>query len=287
MEFDDMGRDTNIEIFKDTENLVKKNPILKEAVTASTRMQKVILETENVGVQSLNRYAKDASVIVSKKRTFDAAAAYRGKKVAVLNFASASNPGGGVTKGSSAQEECLCRCSGLYFNLNVPYAWNGFYTPHRKAKNPTHNDDIIYTPSVTIFKTDTANPALLPEKDWYQVNIISCAAPSLREKPSNGFNSGDGNECIKISDRELLQVHEKRLRRILDVAAACENEVVILGAFGCGAFKNKPEVVALAAKNVLKDYWKAFETIEFAVYSTPRDEGNYKTFARVLHSLKK
>ena len=250
MEFDDMGRDTNIEIFKDTENLVKKNPILKEAVAASTRMQKVILETENVGVQSLNRYAKDASVIVSKKRTFDAAAAYRGKKVAVLNFASASNPGGGVTKGSSAQEECLCRCSGLYFNLNVPYAWNGFYTPHRKAKNPTHNDDIIYTPSVTIFKTDTANPALLPEKDWYQVNIISCAAPSLREKPSNGFNSGDGNECIKISDRELLQVHEKRLRRILDVAAACENEVVILGAFGCGAFKNKPEVVALAAKNV-------------------------------------
>ena len=79
----------------------------------------------------------------------------------------------------------------------------------------------------------------------------------------------------------------QRLRRILDVAAACENEVVILGAFGCGAFKNKPEVVALAAKNVLKDYRKAFETIEFAVYSTPRDEGNYKTFARVLHSLKK
>ena len=215
MEFDDMGRDTNIEIFKDTENLVKKNPILKEAVAASTRMQKVILETENVGVQSLNRYAKDASVIVSKKRTFDAAAAYRGKKGAVLNFASASKPGGGGTKGSSAQEECLCRCSGLYFNLNVPYAWNGFYTPHRKAKNPIHNDDIIYTPSVTVFKTDTVNPALLPEKDWYQVNIISCAAPNLREKPSNGFNSGDGNECIKISDRELLQVHEKRLRRIL------------------------------------------------------------------------
>lgn len=102
-----MGRDTNIEIFKDTENLVKKNPILKEAVAASTRMQKVILETENVGVQFLNRYAKDASVIVSKKRTFDAAAAYRGKKLAVLNFASASNPGGGVTKGSSAQEECF------------------------------------------------------------------------------------------------------------------------------------------------------------------------------------
>ena len=52
MEFDDMGRDTNIEIFKDTENLVKKNPILKEAVAASTRMQKVILETDMQRMQA-------------------------------------------------------------------------------------------------------------------------------------------------------------------------------------------------------------------------------------------
>ena len=108
-----------------------------------------------------------------------------GKKVAVLNFASATNPGGGVTRGASAQEECLCRCSGLYSSLNVPETWDLFYTPHRKSKNPIHNDDIIYTPSVTVFKTDTVNPALMQEKDWYKVDIITCAAPNLREKPGS------------------------------------------------------------------------------------------------------
>ncbi|MCR4584452.1 MAG: TIGR02452 family protein [Lachnospiraceae bacterium] len=89
--------------------------------------------------------------------------------VAVHNFASASNPGGGVANGASAQEECLCRCSGLYFNLNTPVMWDGFYQPHRDAHDPIHNDDIIYTPNVTVFKSDTAMPKLMAEPDWYDV----------------------------------------------------------------------------------------------------------------------
>ena len=66
------------------------------------------------------RFEDEAKIIVSTKRTFEAAAGYAGQKVAVHNFASATNPGGGVTRGSSAQEECLCRCSVLYFCLSVP-----------------------------------------------------------------------------------------------------------------------------------------------------------------------
>lgn len=203
-------------------------------------------------------------------------------KTVVHNFASASNPGGGVVRGASAQEECLCRCSGLYFNLNVQQMWDDFYGPHRLAHNPIHNDDIIYTPSVTVFKSDTANPALLPEEEWYDVDVITCAAPNLRENPSNGYNQGDGSVSIRLSDKELLEIHEKRLRRILDVAVAQGDEVIILGAFGCGAFKNKPDIVALAAENVIKDYLKAFKVIEFAVYCSPRDDTNYKTFQRVI-----
>ena len=56
----------------------------------------------------------------------------------------------------------------------------------------------------------------------------------------------------------------------------------ILGAFGCGAFQNKPEVVALAAKNVIKNYLQLFKNIEFAVYCSPNDDRNYKAFERAM-----
>lgn len=59
-------------------------------------------------------------------------------------------------------------------------------------------------------------------------------------------------------------------------------DTVILGAFGCGAFSNNPEVVALAAKHVISDYLKSLRNIEFAVYCSPRDDRNYRIFERVL-----
>lgn len=273
-----MGREENVLIFQDTERLSKTNGKLNADLKASASGQKLILETDALEKPNLNIYDEPAKVIVSKKRTFEAAKAYRDNKVAVHNFASASNPGGGVVRGSTAQEECLCRCSYLYFCLNSPDMWDGFYTPHKQARNPLHNDDIIYTPEVTVFKSDTNNPALLPENEWYKVNVITCAAPNLRAMPSNKNNTGDGKKAAKISDKEMLEIHEKRLRRILDVAVSEGIDTVILGAFGCGAFMNKANIVAYAAKNVIKDYMHAFKNIEFAIYCSPQDDTNYKTF---------
>ena len=136
-------------------------------------------------------------------------------------------------------------------------------------------------------KTDTHNPISLPQEKWYKVNVITCAAPNLREKPSNKMNQSDGNKAVKITQKELLEIHEKRLTRILDIALMEGNDVVILGAFGCGAFENNPEIVARAAKNVISNYLNAFKTIEFAVYCSPRDEQNYRIFERVMKSLTK
>ena len=62
-------------------------------------------------------------------------------------------------------------------------------------------------------------------------------------------------------------------------------DTVILGAFGCGAFRNDPHAVASAAANVLSDYIYAFENIEFAVYCRPNDDFNYRVFNSVLSSL--
>ena len=273
-----MGREENVTIFRDTEKLCKRNPRIKTALQKSIECQQLILENDTLPAIDKKKYDTPAQIIVSKKRSYEAASAYKTQNVCVHNFASASNPGGGVTHGAHAQEECLCRCSDLYFCLNTPEMWDGFYKPHREAKNPIHNDDIIYTPDVVVFKTDTAYPELMDKEDWYNVNVITCAAPNLRERPSNPYNSGDESDAVKISAEELKSLHEKRLRRILDVAVMGENEVVILGAFGCGAFRNDPEVVVQAAKTVIEEYRYAFQTIEFAVYCSPRDERNYRIF---------
>ncbi len=280
-----MGREENVKIFQDTERLVKTNKRLAERVKKSSANQILIPEYMNVSdFMSDNGRAYDdsATVIVSKKRSYEAASAYRDKKVCVHNFASATNPGGGVTKGSSAQEECLCRCSTLYFNLNTSSMWSGFYSPHRAQQNPIHNDDCIYTPNVVVLKTDTASPELMNEDDWYDVNVITCAAPNLRLMPSNAMNSGDGHKRVKMSDEDLYNLHIKRLTRIMEVAKAGGNEVIILGAFGCGAFENNPEVVAKASKAVVDKFINDFETIEFAIYCSPRDEQNYHIFKKFI-----
>jgi hypothetical protein len=79
-----MGRDTNVEIFRDTVDLVKTNPALRAEVAASTKKQEIILETDKVEVPSLSKYTENVRVIVPKKRSFEAAGAYRGKKLLFL-----------------------------------------------------------------------------------------------------------------------------------------------------------------------------------------------------------
>lgn len=135
-------------------------------------------------------------IIVSKKRSFEAARQYNGHETCVLNFASATNPGGCVAWESTAQEESLFRCSTLYFNLMVKENWEHFYMSHRQQNNPLYNDDCIYTPDVLVFKTDTRFPELLDQKDWMYVNVITCAAPNLR-------TDRDGTEHITLSNSEL------------------------------------------------------------------------------------
>ena len=277
-----MGRDENVAIFQDTEKMCRENVRLRESIKQASENQKLILEGDSLFATEKDKYDESAKIVVSKKKTFEVASAYKGMKVAVHNFASATNPGGGVVKGSTAQEECLCRCSTLYSMLNTKEMWNGFYAPHRNAADPIHNDDIIYTPGVVVFKTDTAAPVVMPETQWYEVDVITCAAPNLRDNSSNPYNKSDGTKKVKISDKDLLELHEKRLRRILDVAVANADEVVILGAFGCGAFQNKPEIVARAAANVINDYLYMFKNIEFAVYCSPKDSRNYDAFKREL-----
>ncbi|MBQ6782345.1 MAG: TIGR02452 family protein [Treponema sp.] len=281
-----MSHFDNIAIFEDTVDLCQKNPRLQEQIRASIEKQQFIAEKDFLPDGSeKKRFDTPAKILVSKKRTFEAAKTYTacGDKIAVLNFASSTNPGGGVVHGSRAQEESLCRCSTLYFTLNTDENWNRFYNPHRINHNPLHNDDILYSPGITVVKTDTDSPRRMDESDWYTVDVITCAAPNLHERPSNRYNPGDGEERLSLSDDELASLHEKRDLRIFDVAVQHKVDVLILGAFGCGAFRNNPQVVAKVMAKLAKKYEKAFRQIEFAVFCPPYLEtANYQEFVRAF-----
>ena len=267
-------RNENIAIFEDSQKMCTKNPVLRDAIVKANLQQEVILQNDPLE-KNFQDKGQPAKITVSKRRTLEAAQKYKGKKVCVLNFASATNPGGGIARGSTAQEECLCRISTLYEHLTENALWDRFYGPHRKLHNPLYNDDCIYTPDVVVFKTDETNPYLLPAQRWWKVNVITCAAPNLRPDRITG-------KAVRISDKVLMALHIKRARRILDIAAAKGNNVVILGAFGCGAFLNPPEVVAKAMKQVVEECRNFFETIEFAVYCSSKDDTNFRVFKKAF-----
>lgn len=279
-----MGKSENVFIFEDTEKTCKDMPSLSLAIKQSREMQDIFWGRHPIPHAEVCD-GTPAQIIVSRKRTLEAAKAYTGKKVCVLNFASATNPGGGVTRGSSAQEEAICRCSTLYPCLNNAKMWNSFYVPHRHERDPLYNDDCIYTPGVVVFKTDDDVPKHMPESQWYCVDVLTCAAPNLRNIPTNAMNPSDGSHSISISNEDLQKLHEKRMERVFQIAMAKGAEVLILGAFGCGAFRNPPEVVAAAMKTIVQKYRNAFDTIEFAVYCLPRRDHNYHVFNRVFKEL--
>ncbi len=279
-------RQERIDLFQETKRFCQTDKRLAEAINRSRQQQKVIAQGEPLTVTETS-CDTPAKVIVSQKRSFAAAEAYAGKKICVLNFASATNPGGGVERGSNAQEEALCRCSTLYPCISDRQIVNRFHHAHRSALelgslNALYNDDCIYTPGVIVFRSDTSRPQLLPKDRWYEVDVISCAAPNLRRQPSNAMNPGSGSNAVTISDKDLKQLHKKRMSRILDIAGCFGAQVVIAGAFGCGAFQNPPKVVAAAMKETVAAYRQKFLAIEFAVYCPPRDTANYDIFKQMI-----
>ena len=255
----------NYEVMTDTKKQYTENDELKEAVKHSISQQYMVAHEEEIIQPAL--VDRKTNYITSGKRSFEAAKAYKGKKVAVLNFAN-NHSIGGAPFVAGAQEESLCRCSTLLPCLEAMR--EAFYLKHSNDYSnglidEMGNDDLIYTPDVVVFKTDERTdpvyPKMLPHDEWYKVDVITCAAPELYK--------------LRTRPVDYESQITSRIKKILDVACKERVEVLILGAWGCGAFKNPSEIVAKVFHTLLPNY--DFEAVEFALAS--REDVSNSVFA--------
>ena len=210
-------------IFCDTQQLYTTDPELVAAIDASRKNTK-LFDAGKVPAFP-DAVSRAGTITVTKSRTYEAAMRlanrHPGKKIAVLNFASATKPGGGVINGSSAQAESLCRCSTLYPPLDRRFLWQNYYDVNCAAGDVLHTDACIYTPDIVICKTDENFPERMPKEKWVTVDVISCAAPNLRNTPANLYNPESG-QAVSILPADLQRLHEQRARTILAVAARAD-----------------------------------------------------------------
>ena len=186
----------------------------------------------------------------------------RGLRVAVLNFASAKRPGGGFGGGAVAQEEYLCRLSGLYPCLRdsgLP-----MYEAHRHLRSTLYTSWVIYSPDVPVFRNDDYE---LLETPW-EVSVLTSPAPNL---------SGSGRI---VADDEVRQILCERAGRVLSVAASNGHDGLVLGAWGCGVFGCRPAMVAGVFRDLLRGPFKGvFREVLFAVYDRTTNLVNLTPFA--------
>ena len=184
------------------------------------------------------------------------------RRVAALNFASARNPGGGFLTGASAQEEDLARCSALYACLR---GQDAYYLANRAHPSALYTDHVLYSPEVPFFRDDRLALLEVP----FAVSIITAPAP----------NAG---EVLRRDPAALPAVRttlEARAARVLAVAADRGHRCLVLGAWGCGVFRNDPRHVAGAFDRWLSGpFAGAFDRVVFAVYDRRPGQPDLRAF---------
>jgi len=184
-------------------------------------------------------------------------------KIGVLNFASAKNPGGGFLGGASAQEESLARSSSLYESQIKD---KKMYDFNRSQSSFLYSDYMIYSPDVLFWNDDNGNYFERP----LIADVITSPAPNKGAMLQH--NRKDEIENID-------EVFKRRMDEVLAIAAKNKIEILILGAWGCGVFRNEPKEVAQLFKEIISEkYSGAFHKIVFAVYDTSEKKSNFKFF---------
>ena len=168
--------------------------------------------------------------------------------------------------GAKAQEEDLCRCSGLYPALITQMA---YYEANRRCASLLYTDHMIFSPRVPFFKVRGRGDLL--EQPFF-CSVITAPAPNGAEKRR------------KNGKPELIpETFRRRWRMVLALAQDQGIERLLLGAWGCGAFANEAEDAALAVRDCLQE--AAFKEVFFAIPGKGKKSAhNLHVFRKVLES---
>ncbi len=226
----------NIKVFENT--LYLCNTVYKNDTAEAMRNTEVIFNGASLIKEKGDKEQNIRIVTAGSVSAIEGVVA--GRRVAALNFADALTPGGLVWEGETTQEEDLCRCSNLYPCISQDKVFDDYYGYNRSLENDIYSDRLIYSSDVLFFKDETYWCLSIPVK----CDVITCPAP------------------VECSDK---QVFINRIKCIIGAAYNAGVDQLILGKFGCGAFRNDPRLVATAFKEVLNEY-KLFDVVYFPVF---------------------
>lgn len=185
--------------------------------------------TENIKLEEPNKNMKTLYILSSLPVV--SALAQLGNEgknnIGILNFASAKNPGGGFLNGALAQEESLAMCSNLYL---TQIKKREYYEKNRVCNTMLYTNHMIYSKDIVFIREDSGSLWKSPST----ASVLTAPAVNM------------GQYLLKGNTDKVYaeKVMKDRMRKILQVFAKQRNETLILGAYGCGVFKNDPKTVA-------------------------------------------
>lgn len=209
----------------------------------------------------------ETEIVVKNCSTIEAVVQEKNGKICVLNFASAKNPGGGFLGGASAQEESLARSSNLY---ETQIKDKTMYDFNKNQSSFLYSDYMIYSPNVLFWNDDNGHYFEKP----LIADVITAPAPN-----KGAMLQHNRKEEIAKAD-EILKA---RIDKVFAIALKQKSDTLILGAWGCGVFRNEPKDVARLFKKVIDEkYAGAFKKIVFAIFSNSEKKSNLKDFEDVF-----
>lgn len=201
---------------------------------------------------------------------------------AVLNMANAYLPGGCYLEGTAAQEENMFRRTDCHFHIKDediepnPRGGEQYKKPLTSLINAEGDEVYLDTanPRVCIKKGESDSKKQdgyenLSEDDYFEFYELRSAADDMK-KSQKPFNEERARKKISAQLQTLIKNNIKH---------------VVLSAFGCGAFKNPPDVIARLYREEIEKVADQFDDVVFAIYNPGYGPDNLPVFQKELEGM--